>query len=387
MSGQTEAPSISMAKALLRQQGINPTRVRKKATLFGIGGGRRRKKLKPADTAIMARQLATMMAAGVPLVQSMDLMAQGARNPLYQEVLTDIRGNVESGMNLADALQQHPKYFDDLFVNLVAAGEASGTLETLLDKIATYKEKNESIKSKVRKALFYPSAVIIVAFIVSGFLLYFVVPEFESLFQGFGADLPAFTRVVIGLSDMIQQWWWLIIMSLIASVVVFVMTLRRSYNFRRRIDKWLLKLPIVGDIFYKSVVARFSRTLSTMFAAGVPLVEALDSVAGASGNIVFEEGTRQIRSQVATGQKLQTAMSVTGLFPTMAEQMIAIGEESGALDDMCARIAGTYEEQVDDQVDALSSLLEPLIMVLIGVLVGGLVIAMYLPIFKLGSVV
>ncbi|HLQ86572.1 MAG TPA: type II secretion system F family protein, partial [Salinisphaeraceae bacterium] len=281
----------------------------------------------------------------------------------------------------------HPKYFDDLFVSLVAAGEASGALETLLDKVDTYKEKTESIKGKVRKALVYPTSVIIVAFIVMLILLYFVVPQFEALFHGFNATLPAFTRLVIHLSDVVQNWWWIIFIGIVLSGFLFVRFYKRSYRFHQLVDRLLLKLPVIGNILDKSVVARFARTLSTMFAAGVPLVEALDSVAGAAGNLVYEEGIRQMRSQVATGQRLQLALSNTGLFPSMTQQMIAIGEESGSLDTMCARVADIYEEEVDNQVDSLSSLLEPFIMAVIGVLVGGLIIAMYLPIFQLGSVV
>lgn len=387
MQGQTEAPSLAAVKARLRQQGINPRRVRKQTALFGIGGGKRRKKIRPADIAVFARQSATMLAAGVALVQALDIIAKGERNPAMADLVGNIRNRIESGSTLAESLAAHPKHFDDLFVNLVAAGEASGTLETLLAKIASYKEKTEAIKAKVRKAMYYPSAIIVAAFIVMAILLYYVVPQFQSLFQGFGAELPAFTRMVIGMSNTFRQWWWVVLIGIAVAVFAFRYARRHSYRFRRAIDSLLIKLPIVGDILYKSVVARFARTMATMFAAGVPLVDALESVGAAAGNLVFEEGIRQMRIQVETGQRLQVAVNNTGLFPSMTEQMIAIGEESGSLDLMCTRVADVYEEQVDDQVDALSSLLEPLIMVVIGTLVGGLVIAMYLPIFQLGSVV
>ena len=388
MKGQSQGPNPTAVKANLRQQGINPTRVRKQTSLFGLGGRKRRKnKVSASDIAVFARQTATMMGAGVPLVQALGIIAKGNDNPALSALVADIRSHIEGGSTLAEALSHHPKHFDDLFINLVAAGEASGALDALLERIATYKEKTEAIKAKVRKAMFYPAAVITVAIAVMGILLYWVVPQFQALFQGFGADLPAFTRLVIQLSDIIQQWWWLILIAIAVAVLLYIHARRKNYKFRRFIDSMLLKLPIIGNIFYKSVVARFARTLSTMFAAGVPLVEALDSVAGASGNLPFEEGIRQMRVQVATGQQLQLAMANTGLFPNMAQQMVAIGEESGSLDSMCTKVADIYEQEVDNQVDALSSLLEPFIMVIIGVLVGGLVIAMYLPIFQLGSVV
>lgn len=386
VKGQTEGPNEAMVRTMLRRQSINPLRVRKQTKLFGIGG-QRKKKVRTADIAILSRQLATMLAAGVPLVASLDIVAKGASNPSLAELVHMIRDDIESGLPLAEALARHPRHFDELFVNLVAAGERSGTLEALLDKIATYKEKTEAIKTKVRKALFYPSAVIIVAIIVMGILLYFVVPQFQSLFRGFGADLPAFTLMVIGLSETVQHWWWLILGAVIGAGYGFVVARRRSRRFRRTLDRVVLRVPVVGAIVYNAAVARFSRTLSTMFAAGVPLVEALDSVARAAGNISFEEAIFQMRGQVESGQRLELAMANTGRFPSMAHQMVKIGEEAGALDAMCGRVADFYESEVDAQVDALSSLLEPMIMAVIGVLVGGLVIAMYLPIFKLGSVV
>lgn len=386
VKGETEGPNEAMVRATLRRQRINPIRVRKQTRLFGIGG-KRKKRITAGDIAVLSRQLATMLAAGVPMVQSLDIVADGTSNPSLADLVRSVRDDIESGLPLADALAQHPRYFDDLFVNLVAAGEQSGTLETLLDKIATYKEKTEAIKTKVRKALFYPTAVIIVAIVVMGILLYFVVPEFQSLFQGFGASLPAFTLMVIGLSKTIQHWWWLILAGCIAAGYGFVVGRRRSRGFRRLLDRMSLKVPVVGPIVNKAAVARFSRTLETMFAAGVPLVEALESVARAAGNVVFEEAIDQMRGQVESGQPLELAMSNTGRFPNMVHQMIKIGEQAGALDAMCARVADFYESEVDALVDGLSTLLEPMIMVVIGVLVGGLVIAMYLPIFKLGSVV
>lgn len=385
VKGRTDGQNEAMIKAMLRKQGINPVRVRKQTNLFGLGGSRK-KKIKTADIAVFARQMATMMSAGVPLVQSLQIIENGAENPSLSELVGNIRSDIEGGSTLSEALGKHPQHFDDLFVNLVDAGEKSGALESLLDKIATYKEKTEAIKTKVRKALFYPGAVITVAIIVMGILLYFVVPQFQSLFQGFGADLPAFTLMVIGLSKFVQAWWWAILLAIGAGVFLFVRTYRRSRRLRRAMDRLSLKVPVVGDILYKAAVARFARTLSTMFAAGVPLVEAMESVARAAGNIVFEEGIMQMRDQVAAGQRLQVCMSNAGLFPSMAVQMVSIGEESGSLDSMCTKVADFYESEVDEQVDSLSSLLEPLIMAVIGVLVGGLVIAMYLPIFKLGSV-
>lgn len=383
IKGQTVAANDALVRAMLRKQGITPIKVGQQSALFKP----RKKKITSGDIAIFSRQLATMMKAGVPLVQSLQLVSSGHENPSMRELVGKIKNDIEAGGTLAEALGKHQVYFDDLFVNLVEAGEKSGTLEALLEKIAVYKEKTEALKAKVKKAMFYPSAVIIVAFIVTGILLYFVVPQFQSLFQGFGADLPAFTLFVIGLSEALQKWWWAVLGVIGITSFGIVNAHKRSRKFRRLLHRLQLRLPIVGDIFYKGAVARFTRTLSTMFAAGVPLVEALESVAKASGNIVFEEATLSIRDQVATGLQLQLAMSQTTIFPNMAIQMIAIGEESGSLDAMCAKVADFYEAEVDNLVDALSSLLEPIIMAIIGVLVGGLVVAMYLPIFKLASVV
>ena len=328
-----------------------------------------------------------MMAAGVPLVQAFEIIGRGHENPSMQDLVMNIKNDVESGTSLSDTLEKHPAYFDDLFCNLVNAGEQSGALETLLDKIATYKEKTEELKAKVKKALFYPAAVLVVAFVVSAILLLFVVPQFEELFKGFGADLPAFTSMVIGLSRWLQDWWWAVLFALGFGVFAFINAKKRSPAMRRTLDIIALKLPIIGGILEKSAIARFARTLATMFAAGVPLVEAMESVAGATGNALFQEATLRMKDEVATGTQLQQSMRSTGLFPNMVVQMVAIGEESGSLDEMLGKVADFYEAEVDNLVDGLSSLLEPLIMAILGVVVGGLVVAMYLPIFKLGAVV
>lgn len=382
VKGESRAPSEIMIKTQLRKQGINPIRVRKKLQLFSS-----KKKITSADIAVFSRQMATMMSAGVPLVQALELVGRGHANASMAEVVMGIKANIESGNSFAESLGKYPLHFDDLFVNLVDAGERSGALETLLDKIATYKEKTEAIKKKVKKAMTYPTAVLVVAFIVTGILLYFVVPQFEDLFKGFGADLPAFTQMVIAMSRYIQDQWYVLLGVIGGSFFTFFYFHKRSPRMRRVMDRVLLKVPVVGDILYKSAVARFARTLSTMFAAGVPLVDALDSVSRAAGNIVFQDAIMVMKDQVSTGQQLQLTMQQSGLFPPMATQMVAIGEESGALDEMCAKVAEFYEAEVDNLVDSLSSLLEPMIMAILGVLVGGLVIAMYLPIFKLGQVV
>ncbi len=383
VKGVSEGPSEAAIKLQLRKQGINPTRVNKQLSLFG----KQKKPIKGQDIAVFSRQLATMMSAGVPLVQSLEIVGRGHANPSMGEMVLGVKANIEGGATLAESLAKYPRQFDDLFVNLVDAGERSGALEALLDKIATYKEKTESLKKKVKKALTYPAAVIVVAFIVTGILLYFVVPQFASLFQGFGADLPAFTKMVVALSDFIQEDWWMILAGGLGSFFGLREAHVRSPKVRRFTDRLMLRLPVVGDILYKSAVARFARTLSTMFAAGVPLVEAMESVAKAAGNIVFTEAILQMRDQVSTGQQLQLTMQQSGLFPPMAQQMVAIGEESGSLDHMCAKLADFYEEEVDSLVDNLTALLEPMIMVVLGVLVGGLVVAMYLPIFKIGQAI
>jgi len=382
VKGESRGASESLIKTQLRKQGINPIRIRKKLQLFGS-----KKKITAGDIAIFSRQMSTMMSAGVPLVQSLELIGRGNQNPAMAEMVMGIKTNIEGGNSFSESLSRYPLHFDDLFVNLVDAGERSGALETLLDKIAVYKEKTEAIKKKVKKAMTYPTAVLAVAFIVTGILLYFVVPQFEDLFKGFGADLPAFTVMVIAMSRFMQDNWWIVFGVLGGGIFAFAYFYKRSAPMRRFMDRALLKVPVVGDILYKSAVARFARTLSTMFAAGVPLVEALDSVARAAGNIVFLEAIMHMKEQVSTGQQLQLTMQQSGLFPPMATQMVAIGEESGALDEMCAKVAEFYEAEVDNMVDSLSSLLEPMIMAILGVLVGGLVVAMYLPIFQLGQVV
>ncbi|MCK5121876.1 MAG: type II secretion system F family protein, partial [Methylococcales bacterium] len=329
----------------------------------------------------------TMLEAGVPLVQAFDIIGKGHKNPSMAEMLLSVKADIEGGDTLAEALKRKYLYFDDLFCSLVEAGEQAGVLETLLDKIATYKEKSESIKKKVKKALTYPIAVLCVAFLVTAILLIFVVPVFEELFQSFGADLPSFTKMVIGMSEWAQAWWWAVIGGIFITIQVFSFFKKRSAKFRHFIDKTLLKIPVVGDIINQSALARFARTLATMSAAGVPLVDALEKVAGACGNIVYYQAVMKIRDDVATGQRLQFAMQQVGLFPHLVIQMVAIGEESGKIDSMLDRVADFYEEEVDNLVDNLSSLMEPFIMVILGVLVGGLIVAMYLPIFKLGAAV
>ncbi|HWM68587.1 MAG TPA: type II secretion system F family protein, partial [Steroidobacteraceae bacterium] len=382
VKGKSLAPDETALRADLRRQGIAPSRIRKQSQAFKSGG-----KVKPQDIAVFARQLATMLAAGIPMVQAFEIVGNGNDKPAMQKLVLDIKSDVEGGTSLHEALGKHPLYFDDLFVNLVQAGEQAGALESLLDKVATYKEKTEALKKKVKKALFYPAAVLVVAVVVTIILLIFVIPQFESLFKGFGADLPAFTQMIINLSRFVQSDGLFIGAVVGGAIWVFAYFHKRSRKMRQTIDKMALKFPIIGPILNKSAIARYARTLSTMFAAGVPLVEALESVAGATGNIVYEDAVMKMRDEVATGQRLQRAMENTGLFPNMVIQMIAVGEESGSLDTMSSKVATFYETEVDNAVDSMSSLLEPLIMAVLGVLVGGLVIAMYLPIFKLGSVV
>jgi type IV pilus assembly protein PilC len=382
VKGKTMAGSEAAVRAELRRQGVVPMRVRKKTVLFQKKG-----KVTPADIAIFSRQLATMLSAGIPLVQAFEIVGAGHDNPAMRKLILAIKGDVEGGTALAEALAKHPLYFDDLFVNLVEAGEQAGALETLLDKIATYKEKTEAIKKKIKKALTYPAAVLVVALVVTTILLIFVIPEFESLFQGFGADLPAFTRMVIDVSEFMREQGWLVLIIIVSTISGYLYMHKRSRKLRETQDRIMLKAPVVGPILVKAAIARFARTLSTMFSAGVPLVEALQSVSGATGNIVYENAVLAIRDEVSTGQRLQRAMENTDLFPNMVIQMIAVGEESGSLDAMSSKVADFYEEDVDNAVDNMSSLLEPIIMAILGVLVGGLVIAMYLPIFKMGSVV
>jgi len=384
VKGELPGQSPALIKAQLRKQGINPLKVRKKTvSLFGVG-----KKIKPMDIALFTRQMATMMKAGVPLLQSFDIIGEGFDNPNMRKLVDEIKQEVAAGNSIRGfAAQEIRRYFDDLYCNLVESGEQSGALETLLDRVATYKEKTEALKAKIKKAMTYPIAVIVVAIIVSAILLIKVVPQFESVFQGFGAELPAFTQMVVGLSRWLQEWWYLVAAALLVGAFVFKHSYKRSEKFRDALDRILLKTPIVGDILYKSVVARYARTLSTTFAAGVPLVDALDSVAGATGNVVFRNAVAKIRNDVSSGVQLNFSMRTTGIFPSMAIQMTAIGEESGALDEMLDKLASFYEAEVDNMVDNLTTLMEPLIMAVLGVLVGGLIIAMYLPIFQLGSVV
>ncbi|MDH5175488.1 MAG: type II secretion system F family protein [Gammaproteobacteria bacterium] len=366
----------------LRKQGIAATKVRKESTMFKSEG-----KVLPEDIALFARQLATMLNAGIPMVQAFEIIGVGNDKPAVQKLVLAIRSDIETGNTLHQSLAKHPLYFDDLFVNLVEAGEHAGALEAVLEKIATYKEKTEALKKKIKKALFYPAAVLAVAVIVTVILLLFVIPQFESLFKGFGADLPAFTQFVVDMSRGLQKSGWLYGLILVGAFVTFFYFYKRSRPMRQFIDKLSLQVPVIGPILRKSAIARYARTLATMFAAGVPLVEAMKSVAGATGNIIYQDAVLRMRDEISTGMRMQRAMENTGLFPNMVVQMIAVGEESGSLDEMAGKVADFYEADVDAAVDALSSLLEPLIMAILGVLVGGMVIAMYLPIFKLGAVI
>jgi type IV pilus assembly protein PilC len=381
VKGKSLAPDEQALRAELRRQGVAASRIRKQRQLRGGG------KVNAGDIAIFSRQLATMIAAGIPLVQAFEIVGGGHEKSAMQKLILDIKSDVEGGTSLHEALGKHPLYFDDLYVNLVEAGEHAGALESLLDKVATYKEKTEALRKKIKKALFYPAAVLVVALIVTVILLIFVIPQFENLYKGFGADLPAFTQMVINLSDAVQHDGIYIAAVAAAIGYGFFYFKKRSRAMRELLDRISLKVPVIGPILNKAAIARYARTLSTMFAAGVPLVEALDSVAGATGNIVYENAVIRMRDEVSTGQRLQRAMESTGLFPNMVNQMIAVGEESGSLDEMSGKVATFYEAEVDNAVDAMSSLLEPLIMVVLGVLVGGLVIAMYLPIFNLGKVI
>ncbi|SCY96793.1 type II secretion system F family protein [Pseudomonas sp. NFACC37-1] len=383
MTGELTGQSPALVKAQLRKQGINPEKVRKKSTsIFSKG-----KRIKPLDIALFTRQMATMLKAGVPLLQAFDIIGEGFDNANMRKLVDQVKQEVAAGNSFAASLRKCPQYFDDLYCNLVDAGEQAGALDTLLDRVATYKEKSEALKAKIKKAMTYPTAVILVAAVVTGILLVKVVPQFESVFSGFGAQLPAFTVMVIGLSEFMQQWWWMLLGGLVGAFFGVKYALKRSQAFRDWRDKWLLKLPLIGTLMYKSAVARFARTLSTTFAAGVPLVEALDSVSGATGNVVFKRAVQRIRQDVSTGMQLNFSMRASGIFPNLAIQMTAIGEESGALDDMLDKVASFYEAEVDNLVDNLTSLMEPFIMVVLGVVVGGLVVAMYLPIFQLGSAI
>ncbi|RVU32085.1 type II secretion system F family protein [Neptunomonas marina] len=383
--GKIDAPDIATAKANLRKQGILPKRVAKDSSFSLLG--EKNKPIKPVDIAYFTRQLATMLKSGVPLLQGMEIVGNGTEKVALKRLINQIRQSVSGGSDLGQSLRAHPKFFDDLFCSLVEAGEESGALEQMLDRIATYKEKTESLKAKIKKAMTYPAAVLVVGLIVSAILLVKVVPTFQGIFASFGAELPAFTMFVIGLSEVAQAYWYIALFAIIIGSFVFVRLKRNSQAFADFVDRAVLKVPVIGGILHKGAIARFARTLATTFAAGVPLVEALDSAAGASGNVVYRNAIIQIRNGVSTGQSLQNAVNMTGVFPNMTAQMIAIGEEAGSLDMMLDKVATFYEEEVDNAVDNLSSLIEPLIMAILGVLVGGLVIAMYLPIFQLGNVV
>jgi len=383
VTGEMQGTNPALVKNQLRKQGILVTKISKKSTLFGSRG----KKIKPLDIAFFTRQLATMMESGVPIIQAFEIIAEGSENPKFADLINEIKTDVAAGNTLASSLAQHPQYFDDLFCNLVDSGEQSGRLETLLDRIATYKEKTEALKAKIKKAMTYPVSVVIVAIVVTAIMLLKVVPQFQSVFDGFGADLPAFTLMVIGLSEGLQEWWFVILIVFIVIGYVYGKAHVKSKRLRDAEDRALLKAPVVGKILYEAAVARFARTLSTTFAAGVPLVEALDSVAGASGNVIFYNATMKIKEDVSAGSQLNFSMRSTGIFPSLAVQMAGIGEESGALDDMLEKVATYYEDEVDNKVDNLTTLLEPMIMCVLGVLVGGLIVAMYLPIFQLGNVV
>lgn len=384
ITGEVEGTGVSQVNAELRRKGINPKKVKKKSKpLLGGGGG----KIVQKDIAIFSRQVATMLGAGLPIVQALEIVAKGNDNPAMRKLVGEVKADIESGTNLTDALAAHPLHFDDLYCNLVAAGEQAGILESLLEKIATYKEKTEALKGKIKSAMGYPIAVVIVAFIITAILLIFVIPQFESLFSNFGADLPGLTLMVVAMSKVFTQWWWAIFGGIGGTIGFLSYSYKRSKKMQEAMDRFLLKAPVIGNIVTKAIIARWTRTLATMFAAGVPLLDALDNVAGAAGNSVYYKGTKEIQSEVATGTQLQIAMETADLFPNMVVQMVAIGEESGELDGMLTKIADIYEGEVDDAVDGLTSLMEPIIMSFLGVVVGGMVVAMYLPIFKMASVV
>ena len=383
LKGQHIAASPNLVRAELRRQGITPISVKKKPKpLFGGAGSR----ITPKDIAVFSRQLATMLKSGVPLVTALQIISGGVKNPRMRTMVDKIRGEVESGSSLHEALSEYPVQFDELYINLVKAGESAGVLDTILDDIATHKERIESIKGKIKKALYYPAAVIAVAIIVSAILLVYVIPQFEGIFQSFGADLPAFTRLIVNVSHWMQANGIYLLVVVVGSIVGIVMVKKRSEKFAHTIDRLSLKLPIVGGILEQAAIARFCRTLAITFAAGVPLVDALAIVSGATGNRIYDEAASKIREDVAVGHQLQMAMQQVGLFPTMVIQMAAIGEEAGSLDEMLTKVAEAYEEEVNNAVDALSSLLEPLIIIIIGIMVGAMVIAMYLPIFKMAAV-
>lgn len=382
--GKVDARDISSAKVILRQQGILPQKISKESTsLFSA----KTKPIKPVDIAFFTRQMATMMRSGVPLLQGLDIVAQGSEKDKLKKMIYDIRSEVNGGIDLSSALAKYPEHFDDLYVSLVAAGEQSGSLEAMLDRLATYKEKTEVLKAKIKKALTYPTAVVIVGLLVTAILLVKVVPVFENVFGSFGAELPAFTLFVVNLSEIAQTYWLYALVAIIGGGFLFKRQMVKSQGFRESVERMSLKIPVIGGILHNAAIARFTRTLSTTFAAGVPLVQALESCAGASGNVVYRQSIMQIRNGVSAGQSLKNAITMTGIYPMMVVQMVSIGEEAGSLDQMLDKVAEFYEAAVDNAVDNLSSLLEPLIMVVLGTLVGGLVIAMYLPIFQLGNVV
>ncbi|MBL1386186.1 MAG: type II secretion system F family protein [Colwellia sp.] len=384
LEGELNGNSIALVKAQLRKQGITPSKVKRKPKpLFGT----RLQKITPKDIAMVTRQIATMLMAGVPLIQAVEMIGSGATNKSVAKLMETIGDEVKAGQPLSQALRKHPRYFDDLYCDLVASGEQSGALDKIFDRVALYKEKSEALKSKIKKAMFYPIAVLVVALIVTSILLIFVVPQFQDIFAGFGAELPAFTLFVIGISEFMQEYWWIIVLIMAVFGYGYKEALLKSQKLRDATDRLILKLPVIGMILNKAAVARYARTLSTTFAAGVPLVDALDSAAGASGNAVYRYAILDIKAEVSSGNQMNWAMRNSKIFPDMVIQMVAIGEESGSLDGMLAKVATIYEQEVDDAVDGLSSLLEPLIMAVLGVLVGGLIIAMYLPIFQLGSVI
>lgn len=384
MKGEQFAKNQNMLRAELRRQGINPTVVKvKPKPLFGGSA----KSISPKDIAVFSRQLAVMMKSGVPIVNSLEIIAGGQKNPKMKNMVNSLKGDIEGGSSIYEALSKHPVQFDELYRNLVRAGEASGVLETVLETIATYKENIEAIKGKIKKALFYPATIIAVAIIVCAILLIFVVPSFREAFQSYGADLPAFTNLVFGISDLVVKWWWLFAMVIFGAFALFMFFYKRSLKLQHFIDRMMLKLPIIGQVLHNSAIARFSRTLAVTFGAGVPLVEALDSVAGATGNMVYEQAVMRMKNDVSVGYPVNMAMKQVNLFPHMVVQMTAIGEEAGALDTMLYKVAEFYEQEVNNAVDALSSLIEPMVMVIIGTLVGAIVIAMYLPIFKLAMTV
>lgn len=384
MKGESQSKNANLLKAELRKQGINPTVVKTKSKpLFGSAG----KTVSPREIAVFSRQIATMLQSGVPMVQSFDILSSGQKNPRMSNMLIDIRDNIAGGSSLSEAMARHPVQFDLLYRNLTRAGEQAGVLDTVLDTVATYKERTEALKGKIKKALFYPAAVIAVAILVSAILLIYVVPQFEAVFQGFGADLPAFTQMIVNASRFMTSYWWLVLLIAVGSVVGFMFIYKRSEALQRTLDRLMLKLPVIGQILHQSAIARYARTLALTFKAGVPLVEALETVAGATGSIVYNDAVKRIREDVSVGYQLNVAMRQVGIFPHMVVQMTAIGEEAGALDTMLLKVAEFYEQEVDNSVDALTSLLEPFIMVVIGILVGGMVIGMYLPIFKLAATV